>query len=86
MDVKIIFGKKKRDNENALRVEKPIPKQVQKKGKFLEVICRRCGNKQVVYGKSTTNVKCIKCNKLLVKTGGGKARIVTLIRRVLIWK
>ena len=52
------------------------------KGKFLEVVCHRCGNKQTIYGKSSTNVKCNKCNKLLVKTGGGKARIRTIVREV----
>ena len=86
MDVKIIFGMKKKNNESTEEVQKSRIEDEQKKGKFLEVICRRCGNKQVVYGKSTTDVKCIKCNKLLVKTGGGKARIITFIRRVLIWR
>ena len=71
------------DNHKNYRLINAI---IHKNGKFLEVICRRCGNKQIVYGKSTTDVKCLKCNKLLVKTGGGKARIVTFVRRVLIWK
>ena len=98
MDMKIIFGKKKQ-NEDAeeehkheaiekdkTNYYKSIDAIIHKDGKFLEVICRRCRNKQIVYGKSTTDVKCLKCNKLLVKTGGGKARIVTFIRRVLIWR
>ena len=53
------------------------------KGKFLKVICGRCGNKQVIYGKSAINVKCLRCNKLIVKPGGGKTRIKTLVEEVL---
>ncbi len=86
MDIKIIFGKKKSIKEETNQTKTTDVKTGQKEGKYLEVICNRCGNKQVVYGKSTTDVKCLRCNKLLVKTGGGKARVVTFIRRVLIWK
>ena len=85
MDIKVLFGKKKNNAEN-IEKQKLNVNEGKNAGKFLEVICKRCGNKQVVYGKSTTDVKCLKCNKLLVKTGGGKAKIVTFIRRVLIWK
>lgn len=51
--------------------------------KFLKVKCPRCGHNQIVFGKSSTNVKCIKCNKLLVKTTGGKARIKALVKAVM---
>jgi small subunit ribosomal protein S27e len=53
------------------------------RGKFVKVVCVRCGNEQIVYGKASTRVKCLKCNKLLVKSGGGKTQIKTLIREVL---
>lgn len=53
------------------------------KGKFVDVICCRCGNNQILFGKSSTKVKCLKCNKLLVKTTGGKIRVKTQIREVL---
>lgn len=52
------------------------------RAKFVEVVCHRCGNKQIVFGKSSTKVKCNSCNKLLVKTGGGKSRIKTFVREV----
>jgi len=51
--------------------------------KFVKVVCVRCGNNQIVFGKSSIKVKCSKCNKLLVKTGGGKIKIKTLVREVL---
>jgi len=53
------------------------------KGRFVKVICGRCGNRQILFGKSSTKVKCLKCNKLLVKTTGGKIRVKTQIREVL---
>lgn len=55
----------------------------EKKGKFLKIICARCGNKQVIYGKSSTSVKCLKCNKLLVKPKGGKTKVKTMVEEVL---
>jgi len=51
--------------------------------KFVRVVCARCGNKQILFGKSSTRVKCGKCNKLLVKTKGGKTKIKTLVKEVL---
>jgi small subunit ribosomal protein S27e len=53
------------------------------KGKFVRVRCVRCGNEQVIFGKSSTRVKCGKCNKLLVRVGGGRVRIRAVVREVL---
>jgi len=54
--------------------------------KFLRVVCVRCGNRQVVFGKSSVKVKCHRCNRLLMKTSGGKITIKTLVREVLPWR
>lgn len=56
---------------------------MKKESKFIEVICRKCGNKQVVFGKSTSNIKCDGCGKLLTVATGGKAKVKTLVRDVL---
>ncbi len=53
------------------------------KSKFVEVVCARCGNKQVVFGKASTRVKCLKCNKLLLKNRGGKSKIKSAVSEVL---
>lgn len=52
--------------------------------KFLKISCPRCKSRQIVFGKSTTDVKCPKCNKLLVKTTGGKTKIMAKVEEV-IW-
>ncbi len=56
---------------------------MESKGRFLKIICSRCKNDQVVFGKASTRVKCVKCNKLLDKNGCGKAQVKTLITEVL---
>ena len=53
------------------------------KSKFLEISCPRCSLKKVVFGKSSIRVKCDKCNYLLLKTRGGKAKIRAPVREVL---
>ncbi|MBS3076774.1 30S ribosomal protein S27e [Candidatus Pacearchaeota archaeon] len=50
--------------------------------KFVRAVCTRCGNSQVLFGKSSTRVKCDKCNKLLVEPKGGKTRIRTMVKEV----
>jgi len=52
------------------------------KGKLIKVKCRRCGNTQTTYGKASTLVKCIRCNKLLLRPQGGKAKIKAMIKYV----
>lgn len=53
------------------------------KSKFLKIMCARCGKNQVVFGKASTNIKCDNCNKLLIRTKGGKIIIKTLVKEVL---
>lgn len=43
--------------------------------KFLKIACRKCKNEQVVFNKSSTLVKCMKCNAELVVPTGGDAEI-----------
>lgn len=52
------------------------------KGKFVRVSCARCGHSQVIYGKAASQVRCLKCNKLLVRISGGKTQIRTIVREV----
>jgi len=52
------------------------------KSKFLKIACPRCRTKQVIFGKSSIKVKCQKCNYLLVKTRGGKAKIRAPVREI----
>jgi small subunit ribosomal protein S27e len=57
--------------------------QETKNTRFLRIVCPRCKNKQVIFGKSCLKVKCSKCNKLLVKTTGGKTKIKAKVEKVL---
>ncbi|MCX8158914.1 MAG: 30S ribosomal protein S27e [Candidatus Pacearchaeota archaeon] len=51
--------------------------------KFLEIFCPRCKKQKIVFGKSSTKVKCEKCNYLLLKTSGGKSKIRAKVRKVI---
>ncbi len=52
------------------------------KSKFLRVECN-CGNEQVIFGKASTLVKCLKCGKTLAIPRGGKAVIKAKIKEVI---
>lgn len=53
------------------------------KSRFLRVKCLNCGNQQIIFGCSATDVSCLVCGKLLLQSTGGKARILTKILEVL---
>lgn len=53
------------------------------KSKFIKVICPKCNNEQIIFGKSSTEVKCLSCGKTLVELTGGKAKIKAKILEIL---
>ena len=55
----------------------------QPKSRFLRVKCLNCGNQQIIFGCSATDVVCLVCGKTLLQSTGGKARILTKILEVL---
>jgi ribosomal protein S27E len=55
------------------------------KGRFLRIICPRCKEKHLVFGKASSRTKCRKCNYLLTKPQGGKTKIRAAIEAIL-WK
>ena len=51
--------------------------------KFVKVRCSKCMNEQVVFGKATSEVKCLICESVLVEPSGGKAKIKAKIIEIL---
>ncbi len=51
--------------------------------KFVKVRCPKCKNEQVIFGKASTEVKCLVCGKVLAKPTGGKSMIKVRILEVL---
>ncbi|MFT4303661.1 MAG: 30S ribosomal protein S27e [Candidatus Woesearchaeota archaeon] len=51
--------------------------------KFVKVRCPKCKNEQVIFGKSSTDVHCLVCGKILAKPSGGKSTIKVRILEVL---
>jgi small subunit ribosomal protein S27e len=55
------------------------------KSKFLRIVCPKCKNSQIIFGKSSIKVQCKKCEYPLTKPTGGKAKIRALINKIL-WR
>jgi small subunit ribosomal protein S27e len=54
----------------------------QPNSRFLRVKCLDCENEQIIFGNATTEVKCLKCDKVLAKPSGGKAKLEPIAREV----
>ncbi len=53
------------------------------KSRFIKVRCPKCKNEQNIFGKPSTEVKCLVCEKSLADPAGGKGRIKARILEVL---
>ena len=53
------------------------------KSKFIKVRCPKCKNEQIIFGKSSSTVKCLVYGKVLAEPVGGKAKIKSRILEVL---
>ena len=53
------------------------------KSRFLSVKCQDCGNEQVIFSKSNTQISCVICGATMAKPAGGKAAIKGTIVGVL---
>ena len=51
--------------------------------KFVKIVCPKCKNKQIIFGKSSTKIDCLVCNKTLAKPTGGKTNIKVKILEIL---
>lgn len=51
--------------------------------KFIKVRCAKCKNEQIIFGKASSNVKCLVCGKVLAEPTGGKSRVKSRILEVL---
>lgn len=51
--------------------------------KFIKIRCPKCKNEQVMFGKASTMVKCLVCDKVLAEPTGGKSRVKARVLEVL---
>ena len=59
---------------------------MKERNNLLNVISPRCGNRQIVFGKSSTFVKCVKCNRLLMRPTGGKTKVRAFVTKIFSWR
>lgn len=51
--------------------------------KFVKVRCPKCKNEQIIFGKASSEIKCLVCSKVLADPTGGKSRVKSRILEVL---
>jgi len=51
--------------------------------KFIKVRCSKCKNEQIIFGNTSTEVKCLVCDKELAYPTGGKSKISARVLEVL---
>ncbi len=47
----------------------------QPRSRFIRVKCLDCENEQVIFSHASTEVRCLKCDRVLARPSGGKARL-----------
>ena len=60
-----------------------IMKSKEPTSKFIQVRCPKCKNEQTIFGKASTEIKCLVCGKIISEPTGGKAKIKARILEVL---
>lgn len=53
------------------------------KSKFVNVMCKKCKNKQIIFSKASSEVRCLNCGEILAEPKGGDASIKGKILEVL---
>lgn len=51
--------------------------------KFVKIRCAKCKNEQIMFGRTSTPVKCLVCDESLAEPTGGRAKITARILEVL---
>jgi len=52
-------------------------------GKFIKVKCPKCKSSQIIFGKASTKVKCLSCEKIIAEPSSGKTKIRSRVEEVL---
>ncbi len=50
--------------------------------KFLEVVCPKCKNEQIIFNKASKKVTCLVCGNILAEPTGGMSDIKAKIVKV----
>ena len=46
------------------------------KGKFIKIVCKKCGEERIIFSCATTKVRCPGCGEMQNVPKGGKCEIV----------
>ena len=51
--------------------------------KFIKVRCMKCKNEQIIFGKASSQINCLVCDKPVAVPTGGKTKIMARVLEVL---
>ena len=51
--------------------------------RYIKIRCSKCKNEQIIFGKASSEVRCLVCGKVLANPTGGKAKIKARVLEVL---
>jgi len=51
--------------------------------RFLKVVCMKCKNEQIIFNKTSKDVRCLVCDNILAEATGGMSIIKSKILKVL---
>jgi len=57
--------------------------QKETRSKFIKIRCPKCKNEQIMFGKASTNVDCLVCQKRLAEPTGGKSKVRARVLEIL---
>jgi small subunit ribosomal protein S27e len=53
------------------------------RSRFIKVRCSKCKNEQIIFGKSSTEINCLVCDKPISSPTGGKTKTKARVLEVL---
>jgi len=51
--------------------------------KFIKIRCSKCKNEQIIFGKTSTKINCLVCQKEIAEPTGGKTKIKARVLEIL---
>jgi small subunit ribosomal protein S27e len=57
--------------------------QKETRSKFIKIRCPKCKNEQIMFGKASTTVECLVCQKKLAEPTGGKSKVRARVLEIL---
>jgi small subunit ribosomal protein S27e len=51
--------------------------------KFIKVRCKKCKNEQIIFEKSSSEIRCLVCKEILSTPTGGKSKVTSKVLEII---